>query len=57
MNILKLYHFRPFIELLYTTFNIKIWANFTYKKVTRRAQATVSLIGGCNRFYSGIMND
>ena len=53
MNILKLYHCRPFIKLLYTTFNINIWENFTYTKVTRRAQAIVSFLGGCNRFYGG----
>ena len=50
---MNMYHYRPLIELLDTTFNIKIWENVMYTKVIRRAQATVSLIGGCNRFYSG----
>ena len=52
MNIMKLYHCRPFIELLYTTFNINIWANFTYTKVTKHAQEIVSFLGVCNRFLT-----
>ena len=50
MNILKMQNCKPFVELLYTAFNIKIWENVTYKKVTRPAQAIVSFLGGYNMF-------